>query len=54
MDEKRKLTVIEKTDEKIGETPKKTARQTNPIAKKLLRFHHNEIAKFSVKDLFKS
>lgn len=52
--DKREFTVIENkvnTDEKKLE--KKVSRQTNPIAKKFLEFHNENIGKFSVKDLFK-
>lgn len=55
MDEnkERKLTVIENTKtEEAQKEPVKT-RQTNPITKKLLEFHHENLKKFSVKDLFK-
>ena len=58
MDERKehRLTVIERTTDKedVIETPSKIVRQTNPIAKKLLEFHHEKISKFSVKDLFKN
>lgn len=53
--DKRKLTLIEnetKIDEKKKET-KKPSRQTNPIAKKMMEFHQEQVGKFSVKDLFK-
>ena len=56
MDE-RKLTVIERTEEQTEqkvEKPVEQVRQTNPIAKKLLQFHHEKIGKFSVKDLFRN
>ena len=56
MDEKklRKLQVIERTkvDEPI-EKPEKQVHQTNPIARKLMKFHLENSKKFSVKDLYK-
>ena len=58
MDERR-LTVIEQTEtdsprvEEKTEKPAKVERQTNPIAQKLLKFHHEKIGKFSVKDLLR-
>ncbi len=51
--DKRDLTVIEnqtKTDEKQAE--KVISRQTNPITKKFVKFHKENMSKFSVKDLF--
>lgn len=52
--DKRDFTVIErettKTEEKVQ---KKTVLQTNPIVKKFVEFHHENIGKFNVKDLFK-
>lgn len=56
MDEnkERNLTVIEKTEiieHKEIQHEKKL--HSNPIAGKLMKFHHNKPAKFSVKDLFK-
>ncbi len=51
--DKREFTVIEnetKTEEKVQ---KKTVLQTNPIVKKFVEFHQENIGKFSVKDLFK-
>lgn len=52
--DKRDFTVIEnktQIDEKRSEKP--ISRQTNPIAKKFLKFHNEKPEKFSVKDLFK-
>jgi hypothetical protein len=53
MDEKLKIKELEiqKTDnsEKI-----RNPKLTNPIAKKLLQFHHEKTNKFSVKDLFRN
>ncbi len=52
--DKRDLTLIEnqtKVEEKTSE--KKVLRQTNPIAKKFVEFHQENLSKFSVKDLFK-
>ncbi len=52
--DKRDLTVIENktmTDEKQSE--KTVSHQTNPIAKKFVEFHKENMSKFSVKDLFK-
>lgn len=52
--DKRDFTVIEnktQIDEKHSEKP--ISRQTNPIAKKFLKFHNEKPEKFSVKDLFK-
>lgn len=51
--DKREFTVIEnetKVEEKIE---KKSVLQTNPIMKKFVEFHQENIGKFSVKDLFK-
>ena len=53
--DKRELTVIENT-QKIEVEPKKEEKvklQTNPIVKKLARFHLEKPETFSVKDLFK-
>ena len=52
--DKRDFTVIEnknKIEKKKVEKP--TSRQTNPIAKKFLEFHNENLGKFNVKDLFK-
>ena len=52
--DKRDFTVIENQQKTtIDEPVKKTIRQTNPIAKKLVEFHNENSKKFSVKDLFK-
>lgn len=53
-DKERRLTLIQEvqTDEQT-EKKAKNLRQTNPIAKKLLEFHHKDMKKFNVKDLFK-
>lgn len=55
MDEnkERKLTVIENTKTEEAQNEPVKTRQTNPITKKLLEFHHENLKKFSVKDLFK-
>lgn len=56
MDDKkeRKLTVIERTEQKEDKSEKKTApHQTNPIMKKLMTFHLEKASKLSVKDIFK-
>lgn len=51
--DKRDFTVIEnKTKIEEKKIEKKVSRQTNPIAKKFLKFHSENIRKFSVKDLF--
>ncbi len=54
--DKRELTVIEntqKTEVKPEKEEKKVKLQTNPIVKKLARFHLEKPETFSVKDLFK-
>ncbi len=52
--DKREFTIIENKTETVEKhTEKKSSRQTNPIAKKFLEFHNENIGKFSVKDLFK-
>lgn len=51
--DKREFTVIEneiKTEEKVQKKPNL---QTNPIVKKFVEFHKENMGKFSVKDLFK-
>lgn len=48
--DKRDFIVIE--NEKVKEPAKTLAHQTNPIAKKFIKFQ-NEKEKFSVKELFK-
>lgn len=59
MDEKRKLTVIEKTDAKVEETEVSQPQfshpnQTNPIYKKLMNFKNSKVgAKLSIKDLLR-
>ena len=52
--DKREFTVIENKN-KIDEIPieKKHIHQTNPIEKNFLKFHKENVGKFSVKDLFK-
>lgn len=53
--DKRDLTVIENktmTKDK-SEVKKERMLQTNPIVKKLAKFHHEKAETFSVKDLFK-
>ena len=52
--DKKEFIVIEnktKSDEKTIE--KKVSHQTNPIAKKFLEFHKQNLGKFNVKDLFR-
>ena len=53
--DKRELTVIENTQsaEVESEKKQKTKLQTNPIVRKLARFHFEKPETFSVKDLFK-
>ncbi len=54
--DKRELTVIENTQSAEVESEKeekKVKLQTNPIVKKLARFHLEKPETFSVKDLFK-
>lgn len=53
--DKRELTVIENKNMIDVELEKKTKakHQTNPIVKKLARFHFEKAEIFSVKDLFK-
>lgn len=53
--DKRELTVIENKNMIDVEPEKKTKakHQTNPIVKKLARFHFEKAETFSVKDLFK-
>lgn len=61
MDEKRKFTVIEKTDEMLDEVTEKQIEpkfshpnQTNPIYKKLMNFKNSKIGdKLSVKNILK-
>lgn len=61
MDEKKKLKILEKTkevllveSEKIQAKPKIShPNQTNPIAKKLVRFSNNNKERFSLKDLLR-
>lgn len=52
--EEKNFTVIEgaKTDE-LSQKHVTKSRQTNPIAKKLVEFHNENLKKFTVKDLFK-
>ena len=53
--DKRDLTVIEnktKTEERPN-AKKEPSLQTNPIVKKLAKFHYEKTETFSVKDLFK-
>ena len=51
--DKRDFTVIENKSKIEEERPeKKVPHQTNPIAKKFLKFHSENLGKFSVKDLF--
>ena len=52
--EEKNFTVIEgaKTDE-LSQKHLTKSRQTNPIAKKLVEFHNENLKKFTVKDLFK-
>ncbi len=52
--DKREFTVIEnktKTEEKVEK--KSVLHSTNPIVKKFVEFHKENIGKFSVKDLFR-
>ena len=53
--DKRELTVIENTQktEVKPEKEEKKKHQTNPIVKKLAKFHLEKPETFSVKDLFK-
>ncbi len=54
--DKRELTVIEntqKTEVKPEKEDKMAKLQTNPIVKKLARFHFEKPETFTVKDLFK-
>lgn len=61
MDEKRKLTVIERTEEKLDSAVKETVKpkisytnQTNPIFKNLAKFTNEKIGdKWSIKDLLR-
>lgn len=61
MDEKRKLIVIEKSDEELTKVSKEQAEQkishpnqTNPILKKLMNFKNSKIGdKLTVKDLLR-
>lgn len=53
--EKRDFTVIENKSltDKTPEVKVKTILQTNPIVKKLVKFHNEKAENFTVKDLFK-
>ncbi len=52
-DEKERYLKVIETTKTETETKPMTGRQTNPIAKKFLNFHHKNEGKFSVKDLFR-
>lgn len=53
--DKREFTVIENKEmtENKTEAKQEIKLQTNPIVKKLAKFHHEKAETFSVKDLFK-
>ena len=52
--DKREFTVIENETTADEKTEKKSVRHsTNPILKKFVQFHKENLGKFSVKDLFK-
>lgn len=52
--DERNLTLIQSTKvETEAKTEKESSRQTNPMQKKFVEFHHDKAEKFSVKDLFK-
>lgn len=48
----RDFTVIDNKTLIDEKTEKKQIHQTNPIAKKFLKFHKEKLNKYSVKDLF--
>ena len=54
MDERKQenLTIAEKS-KKNERFLKQSARYSNPIMKKVLDFHHMDMGKFKVKDMFK-
>lgn len=53
--DERNLTLIESVKTEVSAEKKvKTSRQTNPITKKLLEYHHEKLEKFTVRDLFKN
>lgn len=61
MDEKRRLKVLEKTEQALDETVEEQVKpkfvhpnQTNPIYKKMMNFNNSKVGdKLSVKDLLK-